>query len=60
MTKDKRNRDDRDLGEAILDADDTGLVRNEAEIVEEEIEEALSREDPVDGSGPEGRAPRKH
>ena len=44
MTEKKRGRDDQDIAEGVLDADDTGMVRNEAEIVEEEIEEGLSPE----------------
>lgn len=45
MTKDKQNRNDDALSDGILDADDTGLVRNEAEIVQEEIDEGLSSGD---------------
>lgn len=33
-------RDDDDVAEAVVAADDTGLVRNEMEIVHVEIEEA--------------------
>jgi hypothetical protein len=60
MTENKRDRPDDDLAQGILDADDTGLVRNEAQIVEEEIDEGLDLDDvspeelPVDGR-PEGR-----
>jgi hypothetical protein len=61
MSKHERNQRDREPADGILDADDTGLVRNEVEIVQEEIEEGLSsgevspEELPVDGRGPEGR-----
>ena len=34
------DNDDNDLTEAVVAADDTGLVRNEIQIVEAEIEEA--------------------
>ena len=44
MTEKKRGRDDQDIAEGVLDADDTGMVRNETQIVEEEIEEGLSPE----------------
>jgi len=55
MTEHKRDQEE--LSEGILDADDTGMVRNEAEIVEEEIEEGVSggevspEELPEGGSG---------
>jgi hypothetical protein len=54
---DKRKHEHNEgLNEAIIDADDTGLVRNEANIVEEEIEEGLSpKELPVDERSQEGR-----
>jgi len=50
------NRDDADddgLTEAVVAADDTGLVRNEIEIVETEIEEA------EEGEWNTGKSPTK-
>lgn len=55
MSESKRNHDDADVAEGILDADDTGLVRNEVDIVEEEVEEGLSPDElPVDDRGAKG------
>lgn len=60
MSKQERPRNDEEISEGVLDADDTGLVRNEAEIVEEEIEEGLSPEElPVNVRGEEGRTDRR-
>jgi hypothetical protein len=61
MSEQKRDDQDDNLADGILDADDTGLVRNEVNIVEEEIEEGLAGDEaspeevPVDESEPEGR-----
>jgi len=58
MTENKRGRRDEDVAEGILDADDTGLVRNEADIVKEEIDEGLSLDEPSPEENPvERRGP---
>jgi hypothetical protein len=41
MNEKERERPDDDLAQGILDADDTGMVRNETLIVQEEIDEGL-------------------
>jgi len=61
MNEKERERPDDDLAQGILDADDTGMVRNESLIVQEEIDEGLDLDEvspeelPVDGSSPERR-----